>query len=79
MTAGKEPKVNPVIDGGKLYLYLSQDGVTRLRCGRHVARAGRLAPQRIWKEVKVGYRTCVECAYEERDGAFLDALEEAHD
>lgn len=68
-----------VFDRDKLYLYVCGDGITRLRCGRHVAGEQRLAPRQIWRVLKVGLRTCVECEYERRDGVFLEAPEDLQD
>lgn len=57
-----------VIEPGKLYLYLSADGVTRQRCGRHVHTEPWGRPVRIWSAEKpTKRRTCIEC-YHERFG-----------
>jgi hypothetical protein len=49
----------------RLYLYLSADGVTRQRCGRHVHKEGWGKPKQIWLIQRPGKRhTCIECFYE---------------
>lgn len=60
-----------IFDKDKLYLYASADGVTRLRCGRHVHTEVWGRPQRIWRVLKLGWRSCVECEWERREGIHL--------
>lgn len=49
----------------KLYLYLSADGVTRQRCGRHVHQERWGHPVRIWLVQRPSKRhTCIECKFQ---------------
>lgn len=61
----KESRSPPSFEPGKIYLYLSADGITRQRCGRHIHRERWGQPVRIWHiERPSDRRTCIECVYE---------------
>ena len=58
-------KTTEVYADDKLYLYLSADGITRQRCGRHVHRERWGYPVHIWLVQRPSKRhTCIECTYE---------------
>lgn len=59
-------KAEEVYAADKLYLYLSADGVTRQRCGRHVHQDRWGHPVRIWLVQRTSKRhTCIECIHEQ--------------
>lgn len=58
-------KTGEVYAADKLYLYLSADGVTRQRCGRHVHQERWGHPVRIWLVQRPSKRhTCIECKFQ---------------
>lgn len=56
-----------VIRADRLYQYTSGDGITRMRCGRHLHHEPWGRPMRLWAVWPLGRRTCLECAYEMAD------------
>lgn len=56
-----------VIRPDRLYVYCGTDGITRMRCGKHVHHEAWGKPMRLWAIWPVGRRICPECAYKLAD------------